>query len=452
MVPNSRWRGLLTNDYHIVYRWNSDYKVCRYTNNNSSGSKNDKGENMNILVLGNGFDLYHKLPTRYDNFLHTIDFLIKYFEPEMKTIADVFGDSRLQKEDAFICKCYNTHKTVYENITLDEYAIKQLINLSKDNLWFRYLLKIFDNKVGWIDFENEIAYVLDAFKAFLKKATVKVRFHEVNKEQTYIIKNFNFFLKDYNSNIVGGPSHSVIDDFTREYPLGSGVIIVNKEKIIEHLLEELNIVAKTLRLYLGCFVDSTLLQIKNCSLSKCPALSSTDKVINFNYTDSYERFYSNSEVFHLHGTINKKIIIGVNSDDSDKIDSVDVSFLKFKKYFQRTQYSTDLDYVKWLTQSSDPLDNELSLLIMGHSLDSTDKDILIEIFNKATEVIILYHDKISKNQYITNLVKLFGKEGLEKLRRDKNLTFLYVYMDDFGDLINKRANTSSNSFLERFTF
>ena len=59
---------------------------------------------MNLLLLGNGFDLYHKLPTRYDNFLHTVDFLIQYYKPEMKTIADVFGDSRLQKEDSFICE------------------------------------------------------------------------------------------------------------------------------------------------------------------------------------------------------------------------------------------------------------------------------------------------------------------------------------------------------------
>ena len=74
---------------------------------------------MNILLLGNGFDLYHKLPTRYDNFLHTIDFLVKNYKPEMKTIADVFGDSRIQKEDAFIYECYLKHKEVYEKIALE---------------------------------------------------------------------------------------------------------------------------------------------------------------------------------------------------------------------------------------------------------------------------------------------------------------------------------------------
>ncbi len=395
---------------------------------------------MNILLLGNGFDLYHKLPTRYDNFLHTIDFLVKNYKPEMKTIADVFGDSRLQNVDAFIGECYNTHKTVYENITLDEYAIEQLINLSKDNLWFQYLLKIFDNKVGWIDFEKEIAYVLDAFKAFLKKATVKVRFHEVNKEQTYIIKNFNFFLKDYNSGIVGGPSRSVIDDFTKEYPLNSGVIIVNKEKIIEHLLEELNIVAKTLRLYLEAFVESTLLGIKQHTLKKCPAITHIDKAISFNYTSSYEQFYLSSEIFHLHGDVKNKIIIGINPDLSDELTSIDVSFAKFKKYFQRTQYNTDLNYINWLKEIKEPK-QFISLMVMGHSLDVTDKDIILELFDRMDEIIILYHDKEAKNTYILNLINMYGKEGLDNLRKQKGLTFLSLDME-FSEIVKKRSKTS----------
>jgi len=30
---------------------------------------------MNVLFLGNGFDLHHHLPTKYINFLNTIDSL-----------------------------------------------------------------------------------------------------------------------------------------------------------------------------------------------------------------------------------------------------------------------------------------------------------------------------------------------------------------------------------------
>ena len=65
---------------------------------------------MNVLLLGNGFDLYHKLPTRYDNFLHTVDFLINNYTSEMTTVADVFGNEKLQTANNFILECYNQHK------------------------------------------------------------------------------------------------------------------------------------------------------------------------------------------------------------------------------------------------------------------------------------------------------------------------------------------------------
>lgn len=31
----------------------------------------------NILLVGNGFDLYYKLPTKYADFLHVVKFLLK---------------------------------------------------------------------------------------------------------------------------------------------------------------------------------------------------------------------------------------------------------------------------------------------------------------------------------------------------------------------------------------
>ena len=34
---------------------------------------------MNVFLLGNGFDLYHKLPTKYINFLNTVEFLRNYY-------------------------------------------------------------------------------------------------------------------------------------------------------------------------------------------------------------------------------------------------------------------------------------------------------------------------------------------------------------------------------------
>lgn len=43
---------------------------------------------MHFLLLGNGFDLHFSLPTKYHNFLHTIDFLVKYYNDTFKTVGE----------------------------------------------------------------------------------------------------------------------------------------------------------------------------------------------------------------------------------------------------------------------------------------------------------------------------------------------------------------------------
>ena len=59
---------------------------------------------MEILLLGNGFDLHHGLPTKYENFLHVIEFLINHYDRSIKTIGDVLGDERILAVDRYIKK------------------------------------------------------------------------------------------------------------------------------------------------------------------------------------------------------------------------------------------------------------------------------------------------------------------------------------------------------------
>ena len=67
----------------------------------------------NILLLGNGFDLYYKLPTKYADFLHVVTFLQTHRKDTFETIGDVFSQQSLQEADPFIKACYYTHKKTY---------------------------------------------------------------------------------------------------------------------------------------------------------------------------------------------------------------------------------------------------------------------------------------------------------------------------------------------------
>ena len=111
---------------------------------------------MMLLLLGNGFDLYHKFPTKYENFLHTVSFLIDNYTNSINTIGEVFGDERLSSKDALISESYELYKESYDAQELDKDIVTDLIDKSKENLWFSYFIKAFNEDLGWIDFEKEI--------------------------------------------------------------------------------------------------------------------------------------------------------------------------------------------------------------------------------------------------------------------------------------------------------
>ena len=78
--------------------------------------------------------------------------------------------------------------------------------------------------------------------------------------------------------------------------------------------------------------------------------------------------------------------------------------------------------------------NELNLkgnelLVYANSLfpgfgKSTDEDIIKQIFELAKSIRILYHNDTSVKNNIKNLVEIYGKDGFDRLRQEKDLQFL----------------------------
>jgi len=166
------------------------------------------------------------------------------------------------------------------------------------------------------------------------------------------------------------------------------------------------------------------------------AICSINKTITFNYTNTAEKLYFLQNSIHLHGNINDKIILGINPDENDKLESVDTSILAFKKYYQRVCIGTDEDYIKWIKEIV-ASQKEMSLLIMGHSLDVTDKDIIVELFNNAKEIVILHHNEEAKKSLVKNLIRIFGYEEFCAMRNEKILLFMSTD-SDFTEFKNTR--------------
>ena len=117
--------------------------------------------------------------------------------------------------------------------------------------------------------------------------------------------------------------------------------------------------------------------------SKFASLPVAEQVYSFNYTNTNEILYRPNIVEHIHGNTNTDIVLGVNPDKTDEVYSIDTAFLQFKKYFQRTFYSTDNAFLK--------------------------------------KIYVLYHSDISAKFQIRNLVEIYGKQGLDRLRAEKDM-------------------------------
>lgn len=388
---------------------------------------------MQVFILGNGFDLQHHFPTKYINFLNVVEFLKIYYNPnKMNTVGDVFSSSHLQLKDKWIEECYLKHESVYKTTALDQSKVQILIDGAKENCWFNYFSTCFNQDKGWIDFEKEIANVIEAFRALFEHISSKFAFmHIKDRKKEYICSKFDFYYDFAGSTYMSGSRTEQAKEIKKEYCkeelFGSKIIEVNKQKIISKLYSELRNLANLLKLYLEIFVEAPLCTMKNQKVLICEnPYSKADRVLSFNYTSTFNKLYSlpeNTIVGHIHGTVLKDIVLGVNPDKHDETEDLDTSFIQFKKYYQRVFLGADESY-SYNVADMDKFPYVIDLIFSGHSLDITDSDILKEWIKKANTISIYYHDESAVGGYISNLVSMFGKKEFDNIRKSKKLLFL----------------------------
>lgn len=384
---------------------------------------------MNILFLGNGFDLFHKLPTKYINFLNTVDSLSTQNVDNISSVGNVFSNEFLNGKDKEIRTSYGEYGALYDQIAIEKDCLIQLKSLTVKNLWFKYFSNSLKHDVTWIDFEKEIFTVIKSFQEFFNictKTTVSLR--KLNVSQQYIIKEFNFFLNPSTGNEISLGTRYVKDEYLIEDPVGSKNKIINKSKIVNELYMQLTELADGLKIYLKFFVEKMVEKMPNTqALQWKQAFQHTDYAITFNYTNTYELLYKKVEVAHIHGNVNSKIVLGVNPDGSDIIETVDTTFVQFKKYFQRIKHKTDITYLGFVEKYKDI--DDVVLYVIGHSLDITDKDIIQEAFSVANKIYILSYDESDESKHISNLINIFGKSDFDTMRREKDISFMSISED-----------------------
>lgn len=397
-----------------------------------------------ILILGNGFDLAHGLPTKYSHFLEFCRCIERIWsfgiDNDAQTIAR-FKETWIDKwvtdesiKDAVV--------TAFENrkITLNSEGKKEIISDNKElteihdlldgNVWYYYFLGLYnDNSLkgeNWIDFEFEIRLIIkevDTHSASLKDYWNVVIQDSINSASDDLGElKFALFGKQMESDKCKQKRGWVLDDK------------ITVKDFREKAFEDLERLTRALEIYLSAFVEKIQTGIR-ISVIDC---LTPDYVINFNYTNTYERIYGKGKVYHIHGKadINHSIednnmVLGIDEywigEDQDE----KTNFTIFKKFAQRIQKHTGNDSYRYMEEIQKQFkakkdtwsgnvdmtkthsDGISEVYIFGHSLDITDKDILSSfIGDDATSVIVYCMDKGTEGELIANTIKLITEKRL----------------------------------------
>lgn len=358
---------------------------------------------MNILIIGNGFDLAHKLPTKYTDFL---DFLenVRILKEEMPQNLEQLSDKIDENLRQYL---FNSNSSRLDINSKHQNYITEMYELSKDNLWITWFNqeRKLNKTLGkyWIDFEAEISKVIQKIESTLLELSPIEE----------CIDNYNELRFELNKYPIFNLFINKIYDIDKSDE-------INMERITEKLHNDLNKLIRCFEIYLEDFVKN--IDISQLSLDIYNL--NVDKILTFNYTNTYQKlYYTDVDCDHIHGKadINNNIesdnmVLGIDDYLNEDEKFTNTNFIEFKKYYQRLIKGTNCDYKKWIDEINQTKRfTKHNVYIFGHSLASTDRDILLDFIENEKTIITIYYN--NSNQYsdqICNLVHLIGPDKLNE--------------------------------------
>lgn len=391
---------------------------------------------MNVLMIGNGFDLFYSLPTTYINFIHIIQFLSAHNPKSFKSIGDIFNSPKLN--DKHVKQCFLKNQDVCNQTLINPVEIQTLVDKANKNMWYQYFSQSITENITWIDFEQEIGTVIRVISEFVKEDTAFDTRHG-NTVLFRIANSFHFLFEQVDQH-----TYRIKSEYIKKDSIDKTLLTVDRSQIASTLYSELSQFSEILQKYLELFAESIVISlIYDRRVSQWPNRLAPDYVVTFNYTTTFEQLFENYTVEHVHGKIGNPIVLGVSSDGGDETNIPDTTFIEFKKYYQRIVYQTDFGFLKFIKRFN-PETPSLSLVVMGHSLDYTDRDYIKELFIRSKKITVLYHSCQARLSYIKNIVSIFGEDGLYNLRNKNGLEFRSIEKEGEIDVFCKE-NGRSNS-------
>lgn len=310
----------------------------------------------NLIVVGNGFDIAHKMETKYYDFIKNI--FDEYFDKK-KPIKDIINSI---SNSSVVC-----FKTLLSNLKNNPIYLKDggkmytshtLGNNDIVNLFVLLLLHKTDEDKKWCDIE----------KIYFDEL---MRYARSNSMQTKMAKKLNDEL-------------DIVSNYLKEYLTKQQA----EAQKIEGYIELFESISKT---------GNTL-------------------ILSFNYTKTIETLYKketeNCQIIHLHGNIDTNIIFGYSPNSEDRTLLINKEENEYLRNIKDDQYTLRNEYYElrlWLDNNED-----INVYILGHSCGLTDTYVLSKIFEKASKINIYYYPDINNFSAIrSNVARIINNRDIE---------------------------------------
>ena len=391
---------------------------------------------MNILVVGNGFDLAHGLPTKYSDFLDFMTlYITKYHRGWVRwgLVDDNDTDEGKWKNrrwsfyhavlESLKSNVSAQAKQLFEKYCDDFHALitneKSLKNF-QFNSFLRYCLheysykKTLNGDFNWIDIEDEIQRFILALEpeiktlSELKNISVRVR-NCINYEN---VDAKLFFIPTITDALI---SKNIPDEYLKQAVFG--LLFGELEKFNTLLKLYLKTTMKTLDKSNRHF----LINSHSTNLSQGTQRGTEiNHVLSFNYTDTTAMYVPKEKIRFINGNLDSsKIILGIENPDLSKTSEFCKNNMHlFFKNTQRVLYNSSREYEQWVTVLKYAKNKETSsgidLHIIGHSLAISDRYILVGLMLGASKVTIYHYSENDRQCKISNLYQLLGDELFSK--------------------------------------
>ena len=348
-----------------------------------------------LYILGNGFDLYLGLKTRYSDYFKNRKISEEFFEKIKSIFKNSIGSYN-----------YDARTKVYTVFDYDETLLNmQIVQLYKDiekNLFYLYLMFLKKCDLNWNEVESNILpFIRDTSKIFkLKMETI---LGNIEKNEMY------------------------------KYLLIAKVIIKDRKNLnfLDFIMEQLNLFEKDFGNYIGS------LELKGESKNRLINIFRTTcrkKIINFNYSiflqDLIDRYkdiaFSEIEIARRIKPIES--IVNIHGDFKNPIFGIDS--LNSEEQFQNFTKTSRILNNDTVGNFELPKPQKLGTInFFGHSLSEADYSYFQSLFD--------YYDIYSSNIKLNFMYSEYDKNDLTRAKRETHNNVVKL-MKNYGEKLENK--------------